>query len=62
MDIIKKVAKLFEVKKIIALSLTWAFITMTKNGTITNEFLIIYGSIITFYFAQSVNKETRNHD
>ena len=60
---IKVLIQLLQVKKLIALFMTLAFIYMSVTGVISGEqFLTVFTVVVTFYFTQSsirsvVNKE-----
>ena len=53
-----KIAKLIDVKSIVTLVLTVAFVYLSIRGSVTTEFLSIYTMIMGFYFGtQSKKKE-----
>lgn len=52
-----KIANLIEVKKIIAILLTGAFIYLSIRGTFLPEFISIYTMIVGFYFGSSNERQ-----
>lgn len=48
--------KLIQVKSLVTLCLTAAFIWLTCNQALDEHFLTIYSMIITFYFVNQVSK------
>lgn len=51
---VKKVSALIEVRKIIALVVTWLFIYLAVKGRINSEFIeYVIVSVISYYFAKS---------
>lgn len=56
----EKIAKLIEVKKIIALLFSITFVAMAFMGMITNEqFIPLITMVIGYYFGQSTAKGTK---
>lgn len=54
---IKKIAKLIDVKSLVTLALTATFIVLSLKGTITaDNFMSIFTVIIAFYFGTQVGK------
>lgn len=48
--------KLIQVKSIVTLCLTGAFIWLTCHQMVTEQFLTIYSMIVTFYFVNQASK------
>lgn len=60
-DIITKLSKLIEVKKIIALTMTFIFCILAIRGDIpVDKTMLIITMIMTYYFTASVEKERLN--
>lgn len=56
-DIIKRIAKLVDVKSLMTLSLTGGFLVLTGQGAISGEqFLTIFTMIVGFYFGVQSTK------
>ncbi len=54
---LKKIAKLIDVKSLVTLALTATFIVLSLKGTITaDNFMSIFTVIIAFYFGTQVGK------
>lgn len=47
---LEKIKKLIDVKSIVTILLTIVFCIMTLKGQVQDQFLIIYTTIIAFYF------------
>ncbi len=63
MEIIKKVAKLIDVKSLVTLALTACFIYLSAIAKISGEqFLTIFTVIISFYFGTQSMKNTTNQE
>lgn len=54
--LVTAVTKLIQVKSIVTLCLTGAFIWLTCHQMVTEQFLTIYSMIVTFYFVNQVSK------
>jgi amino acid permease len=55
---LKKIAKLIDVKSLVTLALTATFIVLSLKGTITaDNFMSIFTVIIAFYFGTQVGKK-----
>ena len=54
--IIKRLATLLSVKSIVTLILTGVFAYMAITGNISQDFMIIYTTIIAFYFGTQTQK------
>lgn len=52
----ERLAKLIDVKSIITILLTVAFVALTISGNMTTEFMTIYTVVIGFYFGTQQNK------
>lgn len=59
---LEKMKKLMDVKSIVTISLTIVFCIMSIKGTIQNEFLTIYTTVIAFYFGTQYQKNSINDD
>lgn len=57
MSILKRIAKLIDVKSLVTLALTATFIILSLNGVIdADKFMSIFTVIISFYFGTQVGK------
>lgn len=55
---LKKLAKLIDVKSLVTLSLTAAFIILSLNGVIkADQFMTVFTVVISFYFGTQVGKK-----
>lgn len=61
---LEKIKKLIDVKSIVTLALTLVFCILTIRGTIPEQFLTIYTTIIAFYFGTQYQKniETKSEE
>ena len=57
-----KLAKLIDVKSIITILLTIAFIKLAFHGAVTTEFLSIYTMTIGFYFGTQSKKNENEQE
>lgn len=55
-----KLTELIDVKSIVTLTLTIVFAILTCRGTIPQEFLTIYTTIIAFYFGTQYQKNVNS--
>lgn len=55
-----KIKDLIDVKSIVTITLTIVFAILTVQGTIPQEFLTIYTTIIAFYFGTQYQKNIAN--
>lgn len=56
---IGKIIKLIDVKSIVTLTLTAAFVKMSVNGLISPEqFQTVFTTVIAFYFGVQLNKKS----
>ncbi len=56
----KKIAKLIDVKSIMTLSLTGAFVALVGSGKIDGDkFMAIYTMIVGFYFGTQTQKKEK---
>lgn len=63
MEILKKIAKLIDVKSIVTLILTVVFSYLSIKGVISGEqFLTIFTVIIGFYFGTQYEKAKNDND
>ncbi len=57
--VLKKLAKLINVKSIISIMLTFVFCIMALAGAITAElFITIFATVIAFYFGTQTTKDS----
>ena len=54
--IIKRLANLLSVKSIVTLVLTIVFAYLSVTGKVSQDFLVIYMSIVSFYFGTQTQK------
>lgn len=55
---LKKLAKLIDVKSLVTLALTAAFIILSLNGIIVaDQFMTVFTVVISFYFGTQVGKK-----
>lgn len=57
---LNKLKNLIDVKSIITIALTIVFCVLTIRGTIPQEFLTIYTTIIAFYFGTQYQKNVES--
>lgn len=58
MDMLKKLAKLIDVKSLVTLALTAAFIILSLKGIIVaDQFMTVFTVVISFYFGTQVGKK-----
>lgn len=58
-EILKRLAKLLNVKSLISLMLTFVFCWITLTGLVTAElFITIFATVIAFYFGTQTTKES----
>ena len=54
---LKKIAKLIDVKSLVTLALTAAFIVLSLKGVIVaDQFMTVFTVVISFYFGTQVGK------
>lgn len=58
-EIVIKISKLINVKSIVTLVLTFVFALLSIKGTVGQEFLTIYTTIIAFYFGTQYEKQNK---
>ena len=55
---LKRIAKLIDVKSLVTLALTAAFIVLSLKGTIVaDQFMTVFTVVISFYFGTQVGKK-----
>ncbi len=54
----KKLAGLINVKSLVTIALTVAFIVQTCRGALDKEMMTIYSMVMTFYFMNQTGKPT----
>ena len=58
MDMLKKLAKLIDVKSLVTLALAAAFIILSLKGIISaDQFMTVFTVVISFYFGTQVGKK-----
>lgn len=63
MTILKKIAKLIDVKSIVTFILTAVFAFLSVKGTVSGqEFLSVFIMIISFYFGTQAGKKEEKED
>lgn len=63
MTILKKIAKLIDVKSIVTFILTAVFAYLSVKGTVSGqEFLSVFIMIISFYFGTQAGKKEEKED
>lgn len=55
----ERLAKLIDLKSIITMAMTAAFITLVMRGEVPAQFMTMYTMVLTYYFTRKV-KETTN--
>ena len=56
----KELEKLIDVKSIVTLTLTAAFVVQTVRGAVTSgQFLTVFTTVIAFYFGTQYRKSSR---
>lgn len=53
----ERLAKLLSVKSLVTISLTVLFVVVSLNGSIPQEVMTIYTTVIAFYFGTQATKE-----
>lgn len=51
-----RLAKLIDVKSIVTLLLTVTFVVLAVSGRVSQEFMMIYTTVIAFYFGTQAGK------
>lgn len=60
---LKKIAKLIDVKSLVTLALTIAFIVLSLKGVIVaDQFMTVFTVVISFYFGTQVGKKEAIED
>ena len=60
--ILKRIANLLSVKSLVTLTLTVVFAIMALNGTLEQNIMTVYTTIIAFYFGTQTNKNSSDSD
>ncbi len=60
--IFKKFASLINVKSLVTIALTVAFIVQTCRGALDKEMMTIYSMVMTFYFMNQAGKQAGGGD
>ena len=53
----ERLSKLFAIKSIVTLALTFLFVTLAIRGDIPQEVMTIFTTVIAFYFGTQATKE-----
>lgn len=55
-QVVKRLAVLLSVKSLVTLALTAVFAALTLRGGVSQEFMLVYTTIIAFYFGTQTQK------
>lgn len=55
-QVVKRLAVLLSVKSLVTLALTAAFAALTLRGGVSQEFMLVYTTVIAFYFGTQTQK------
>lgn len=55
-QVVKRLAVLLSVKSLVTLALTAVFAALTLRGGISQEFMLVYTTVIAFYFGTQTQK------
>ena len=55
----KRLAALLSVKSLVTLALTAVFAALTLGGGVSQEFMLVYTTVIAFYFGSQAEKATQ---
>ena len=53
---VKRLAELLSVKSLVTLALTAVFAVLTLGGGVSQEFMLVYTTVIAFYFGTQTQK------
>lgn len=55
-QVVKRLAVLLSVKSLVTLALTAVFAALTLQGGVSQEFMLVYTTVIAFYFGTQTQK------
>ena len=55
-QVVKRLAVLLSVKSLVTLALTAVFAALTLRGDVSQEFMLVYTTVIAFYFGTQTQK------
>lgn len=55
-QVVKRLAVLLSVKSLVTLALTAVFAALTLRGGVSQEFMLVYTTVIAFYFGIQTQK------
>ena len=55
-QVVKRLAVLLSVKSLVTLALTAVFAALTLGGGVSQEFMLVYTTVIAFYFGTQTQK------
>ena len=55
-QVVKRLAVLLSVKSLVTLALTAVFAALTLRGGVSQEFMLVYTTVIAFYFGTQTQK------
>ncbi len=55
-QVVKRLAVLLSVKSLVTLALTAVFAALTLRGGVSQEFMLVYTTVIAFYFGTQPQK------
>ena len=55
-QVVKRLAVLLSVKSLVTLALTAVFAALTLRGGVSQEFMLVYTTVIAFYFGTRTQK------
>ena len=55
-QVVKRLAVLLSVKSLVTLALTAVFAALTLRGGVSQEFMLVYTTVIAFYFGSQTQK------
>ena len=55
-QVVKRLAVLLSVKSLVTLALTAVFPALTLRGGVSQEFMLVYTTVIAFYFGTQTQK------
>lgn len=59
-QVMKRLANLLTVKSIVTLTLTAVFAAQAARGAVNQEFMMIYTTVIAFYFGTQAQKNEKD--
>ena len=55
-QVVKRLAVLLSVKSLVTLALTAVFAALTLRGGVSQEFMLVYTTVLAFYFGTQTQK------